>query len=614
MGFYFNTDSITPSKGTGGGGGGSEEVIEAINNTGATINADDKVYVAPLTTPQSGANYEIVPVKTTDSFGFGFYTANNSSLPTINLTEKSASDFSASKYLTIPKVFDYSHPWEFNICLQTGYSVSGEQYIYFGSTSTFGDGGLTIQTYEDKFYIDIHGVNVGRITIFHSYPIVANTTYYVCIGWTGTEYYARYSTDGTNWTDETPVLSSIQVIQLSPAIRIGSRQNFDGYFLGKIFLDKTYFVSDGEIVWQAMYDGTWSNIGKDVTTGIASETITSGSVGDVSGGGTGSIPVIEELNVTPSTSAQVITAPSGTDGYSPVNVAAVTAAIDNNIVASNIVSGVTILGVSGSATTLNGTTLSVTPSTSAQTITPTSPNNGFTEVSVSAVTSSIDANITAGNIKKDVVILGVTGSYEGEGSSGRYKLLDRIKDDSNNEIGTVCGFFTDANDVEYAVVCLDAQYRLSSAAWSSTASTVTSLTLYNMNGAVSDLITNKYTDTATSNCDKILAWCNANNYTSASVSHCRSKSFIIGGTTYYGQLPNLCELFYICANRTEISDADTSKSSYSSLDIATLATRTFSSSQASAFNAWVIFADGSVTTSSKTTGMFIIPVLEIPNT
>lgn len=33
------------------------------------------------------------------------------------------------------------------------------------------------------------------------------------------------------------------------------------------------------------------------------------------------------------------------------------------------------------------------------------------------VTSSIDSNIQAGNIKKDVTILGVTGTYEGSGGS-----------------------------------------------------------------------------------------------------------------------------------------------------------------------------------------------------
>lgn len=68
----------------------------------------------------------------------------------------------------------------------------------------------------------------------------------------------------------------------------------------------------------------------------------------VVGAGGGSTPVIDELNVTPSTSAQTITAPSGTDGYSPVNVAAVTSAIDANITAGNIKKDVSILGVTGS--------------------------------------------------------------------------------------------------------------------------------------------------------------------------------------------------------------------------------------------------------------------------
>lgn len=59
-------------------------------------------------------------------------------------------------------------------------------------------------------------------------------------------------------------------------------------------------------------------------------------------------PVIDELNVTPSTSSQTITAPEGTDGYSPVNVSAVDSTIDANIVAGNIKKDVQILGVTGS--------------------------------------------------------------------------------------------------------------------------------------------------------------------------------------------------------------------------------------------------------------------------
>lgn len=76
----------------------------------------------------------------------------------------------------------------------------------------------------------------------------------------------------------------------------------------------------------------------------------------------GSSPVIDPLNVTPSTSAQTITAPTGVDGYSPVNVSAVTSSIDANITAGNIKDGVQILGVTGNYT---GTTPTGTKSITA---------------------------------------------------------------------------------------------------------------------------------------------------------------------------------------------------------------------------------------------------------
>ena len=56
--------------------------------------------------------------------------------------------------------------------------------------------------------------------------------------------------------------------------------------------------------------------------------------------------------------------------------------------------------------------LSITPSTSQQTFTPGTGVDGYAPVNVSAVDSTIDENIVAGNIKKDVTILGVTGTLE----------------------------------------------------------------------------------------------------------------------------------------------------------------------------------------------------------
>lgn len=62
------------------------------------------------------------------------------------------------------------------------------------------------------------------------------------------------------------------------------------------------------------------------------------------------IATLEDKTVTPSTSEQTITAGTGYNGLGTVTVSAVTSAIDSNIKASNIKNGVTILGVEGTYT------------------------------------------------------------------------------------------------------------------------------------------------------------------------------------------------------------------------------------------------------------------------
>lgn len=194
------------------------------------------------------------------------------------------------------------------------------------------------------------------------------------------------------------------------------------------------------------------------------------------------------------------------------------------------------------------------------------------------------------------------------GSSGKYSLLERISDDSNNEIGTVSGFFTDANDVEYAVVCLDAQYRLANGTYCSNAGTaVTDLPMY------SSWAIWEAKETATFNTQKILDFCTAGGYTSTACTHCRSKSFTIEGTTYYGQLPNLVELVDICKNYTAIQSADTSVSKYSSLGFPRTSDRTWSSSQYNSAYGWDVTNYGNMRSDGKAANYFVAPVLEIPN-
>ena len=190
------------------------------------------------------------------------------------------------------------------------------------------------------------------------------------------------------------------------------------------------------------------------------------------------------------------------------------------------------------------------------------------------------------------------------GSSGKYKLLDRVKDDSNNEIGTVSGFFTDVNDVEYAVVCLDAQYRYTGRTYSTTQTAVTNMPLYN-NQIRANAWESKVT--ATTNTDLILA-----SVTSPACNHCRSKSFTIDGITYYGQLPNVIEVSDIAKNYNTLENLDTFASQYSGTNFSSART-IWASNQYTATNAWRLATTGAIRDSAKDTSLLVCPVLEIPN-
>ncbi len=122
----------------------------------------------------------------------------------------------------------------------------------------------------------------------------------------------------------------------------------------------------------------------------------------------------QNKTVNPLTSSQSISADSGYSGLGTVTVNAVTSSIDNNISAGNIKKDVTILGVTGSYDPQPAlANANVVPATSAQTITPPAGIDGYSRINVTAVTAAIDANIVAENILDGVTILGVTGTDMG---------------------------------------------------------------------------------------------------------------------------------------------------------------------------------------------------------
>lgn len=93
-----------------------------------------------------------------------------------------------------------------------------------------------------------------------------------------------------------------------------------------------------------------------------------------------------------------------------------------NLTADKLLSGNTILGVTGNVIGLNAHAKSVTPTTNQQIIEPDSPYNALSSVTVNAVTSDIDSNITSANIRSGVTILGVQGNLS-PGKPGQTKTV-----------------------------------------------------------------------------------------------------------------------------------------------------------------------------------------------
>lgn len=164
----------------------------------------------------------------------------------------------------------------------------------------------------------------------------------------------------------------------------------------------------------------------------------------------GTLPSVRNLSNLPS----AITSISGGGGGSTINNQDKTITVNGSYTAD---AGYTGLGtVTVNVDTVNNTSLSITPSTSSQSFTASSPYTGYGTVTVNAVTSSIDSNIQAENIKNGVSILGVSGTYTGSGgSSTKYgATIDNLLGDVNasgvlqppsSGLGSIT--FTGVNDV-----------------------------------------------------------------------------------------------------------------------------------------------------------------------
>lgn len=215
----------------------------------------------------------------------------------------------------------------------------------------------------------------------------------------------------------------------------------------KAKLESATFVSNGTYTKEDGYNEVTVNVPSDVNNQTKNVTISSNGTETITAdsgySGLGSVEVTvdvpekqltDTLRTYTENGEYTITPTEGYDGFSEVNVSV---QIDEQAIYQDGFNSGLDAGIAEQKAKLTSTTFSsndtfsnedgwnevtvdvqpnldvleVTPSTQSQQFLPESGYDGFSQVDVDPVTSAIDSNITASNIKKDVTILGVTGTY-----------------------------------------------------------------------------------------------------------------------------------------------------------------------------------------------------------
>ena len=121
-----------------------------------------------------------------------------------------------------------------------------------------------------------------------------------------------------------------------------------------------------------------------------------------------------------------------------------------------LINGSTLSAIGDAIRAKEGTTETYSPATMAQKITddlvkPSGTlqikNAQQVDVSSYQYAKVTDANLTAENIKKDITILGVAGTYDGGGGSGGYATIDEIM--QANGYTTESGIITESQIVGF---------------------------------------------------------------------------------------------------------------------------------------------------------------------
>lgn len=244
------------------------DIVTATNTTGASIASGDKVWLEKV----AGGYNAIQSVRYYDVKGS--LTDNN----------KVISGFTQNDYIMLFNAFNPNGSWELTTKIQTASSNTSLQGLYHSlrdASSENGKFGVAILLTTDRHFELAASAN-GSSWLFDqagTYTFNNNTDYFLKIGWTGTEYYLKYSTDGSSWVDDITYASSTPIYALNVDSFLGVfHSGTNKYpFNGKIDLTETYIETNGSLWWcpYAVFDNP------KILSGFSEEAIATSGTGDI---------------------------------------------------------------------------------------------------------------------------------------------------------------------------------------------------------------------------------------------------------------------------------------------------------------------------------------------
>lgn len=186
-----------------------------------------------------------------------YKTPNLTITGNVDINQGQASGFAHNKYMQFPFALDLTEATSISIVMDvtTGNDVTTQQNIlnsYYGLALAVISGHFVLAISSNGSSWDIANAVTG------TFDVEAETTYFLRLSWTGTDYVLEVSTDGGDtWTTDITVTSS--TIPHETQVYIGASNNLYGSgtaypFDGSVNLNKWEITYNGQLFWQGMDD------------------------------------------------------------------------------------------------------------------------------------------------------------------------------------------------------------------------------------------------------------------------------------------------------------------------------------------------------------------------